>query len=118
MEHSHEEGEGAENCVSCFFQLQNDLQTEYPRSNNGLALVFPLLDVYVLEAAKQESAAFSGDSEGTETCVRVLQSMCIPDQGHCGTLALQMYCNGGEIALSSLCVTMTYHQLMFQELCK
>lgn len=58
---SHE-GKGAE--FSCCSQLQLDLRIEYPRSNNGLALVFPLLDVYVLEAVKQESAAFSGESEG------------------------------------------------------
>lgn len=69
---------------SCCSELQKYLQMEYPRSNNGLALVFPLLDVYVLEAVKQESGTFSGESEGTETCVRALQSMCIPDQGHYG----------------------------------
>lgn len=67
-------------------QLQNELQIEYPRSNNGLALVFPLLDVSVLEAVRQESAAFSGEPEGTETCVRALESMRIPDQGHYRTM--------------------------------
>ncbi len=69
-------------------QLQNDLQIEYPCSNNGLALVFPLLDVYVLEVVKQKGAAFSGEFEGTETCVRALQSIRIPDQGYYRTMTL------------------------------
>lgn len=49
--------------MSEFSCCSEDLQIEYPRSNNGLAVVFPLLDVYALEAVKRESAAFSGESK-------------------------------------------------------
>lgn len=77
-------GGEAEKCVRVqqLFPVTNDLQIEYPRSNNGLALEFPLPDVCALEAVKLGSAAFSGESEGTETCVRALQPIRIPRQGH------------------------------------
>lgn len=55
--------------------VRNDLQIEYPRSNNGLALVFPLLDIHVSEAMKPESAAFPGEPEETEIYVRLIRSV-------------------------------------------
>lgn len=44
-------------------QLQNDLQIANPHSNNGPMPAFPLLDVHVLDAVNEESAAFPGESE-------------------------------------------------------
>lgn len=72
---------------SCCSQLPNDLQIERPGSNNGLSLVFPLLDVYILEVAKP-----LGESEGTETCVRVgTHSRPGLVQEHVTVSALQAY---------------------------
>lgn len=68
-------------CMSefkCSSQLRNDLQIQHPFTNNSLTLVFPPLDVWMLEAVKRESAAFSGETRRTAIYAKPPQSTHIP----------------------------------------